>query len=469
VSHNQSVAHGFGKRCGRTQDQATGYQRHYKNCSAPIHILPKELPEKSELIKIILFHINVKLFTEDYSMLKRLLIIVLAIIMFSAATFASTDLPAIFDARGLALGGAGTAYVDNATAAFYNPACLENIDKLSLSLGFSPYMPSMTVPLNGPNTAVESTTTVAPLFFAGGGWRLPFYDRVVVGLAAYPTAGMGGAFENLPAFGGENIEMGIYMLETTIPVSIRIIDGLSIAFAWRMTYINQTSKLFVPDGAGGFMPLNQGMSGMDAAGFSAGIYYQANDWIQLGMAWRSKISIDMTGESDVFGGTFDTESEFKAPDSIRLGVAVKPIEGLLVALDLKYLTYSDTNKEMTSVIKGTPMGDQPSTVPLNWEDVFAGHLGVEYYLTSYLPIRLGYSLSKSATPKKTASFMTTSPGLLHSLHGGLGLVFEKWSVDAGAFYVFNTDGQVSETPVNSFEGEYLLSGLMFALSGNYNF
>jgi long-chain fatty acid transport protein len=403
-------------------------------------------------------------------MFKHVLVVVFVVIILPAATLASTETPAIFDARSVALGGAGTAYVDNATAAFYNPACLENIDKLSLTLGFSPYFPQLTAPLNGPNTTVESTVSLAPLFFAGGAWRLPFFDRMVVGLAVYPTAGLGGAYENVASLGGEDLEMAIYMIEASIPVSIRITDGLAIAFSWRMTYLAQSSKLFIDDGAGGLMPLEQEMSGMGAAGFSVGIYYRTNEWLQLGLTWRSKISIEMSGDSDIFGGTYDTDSEFKAPDSIRLGVALRPIEGLMVALDLKYLTYSDSNKQLSSTIKGTPMGDLPSTAPLNWEDVFAGHLGVEYYVTSYLPLRLGYSLSRSATPDKTASFMTTSPGLLHSVHGGLGLVFEKWSVDVGSFYVFSTDGQVTEaTATNSGVGEYGTTGLMFALSGTYSF
>jgi long-chain fatty acid transport protein len=402
-------------------------------------------------------------------MSKRIIAIVVATIIFPATALATIDLPAIFDARSLALGGAGAAFVDNPTAAYYNPACLENIEKLSLSLGFSPFITNSTVPLNGPNTAVDSTTAFAPLFFAGAGWRLPFFDRVVVGLAAYPTAGLSNAYEDLAAFGGDNIKMGIFMIEASIPVSIRIVEGLAIAFSWRMTYLSQNAKLYVPDGMGGLMSLDQEMSGIDAAGFSAGIYYRANDWLQLGLAWRSKVGVDTSGDSDVLGGTFDTESEFKAPDIIRLGVAIKPMEDLMVALDFKYITYSDTNKELKFTIKDTPFGDQTSSQLLDWEDVFAGHLGVEYYVTSNLPIRLGYSVTKSATPKNRANFLITGPGLLHSIHGGLGLVYDKWSVDAGAFYVFNTDNQVSATALNTGEGEYLTTGLMFALSGSYNF
>ncbi len=408
--------------------------------------------------------------------------VVMLLAVLTTSAWASTELPSIFDARVVGLGGAGSAFVDNSTAAFLNPAALENIDRLSVTLGLSPLIIGAEAPINEPNVGKESSAPVSPLFFGGVAYRLPvLQDRIVTGLAVFPTAGFGGKYDDVANVMGvplgttKDIENGLWMIETNIPVSMRIMDGLSIAMGWRLTYVMQSMKSPVLMPTNDVAMIDQQMTGLHAVGLSAGIFYRPIEQLQLGISYRSEIDIDMDGTAKftdlsetVEMGKYDSISSFRLPDSFRLGVALWLLEGkLMIAMDLKYLAFSETNRFMIDTIQ-FPTGDAERKMDLAWKDVFAGHLGVEYYVHPMVPIRLGYSLSPSATPKDRTAFFTTQPGLLHGVHGGVGLEWEHWCVDLGGYYSFNTDGQVTNS-TNGLPGEYKTGSFLFALSGSFHY
>ncbi len=387
----------------------------------------------------------------------------------SSAALANTELPDPFDARTAGMGVTGAAFVNSAAAAYHNPAAMEAIGHLDVTLAVTPYFNSFTVPLNGANTSVDSEKAVAPLFFAGAAYRLPVLDnRIVVGLAAYPTAGMSAKYDNVQALGGEDLNAQIFMLETILPVSVRIIDGLSVAAALRDTYVSQTMRTVDPT----MGPTEMSLTGNNILGASVGVHYKVNDMFSAGFSYRSKITVETSGDTKVVAADadFTTNSEFAAPHSFRLGAAVSLLDKtLLLAADLKYGMYENSNKTMPVKVKGTPAGDTEQQMPMQWKDVIACHLGAEYIVASRFPVRLGYHISNSATPESTASFFTTPPGLLHSIHGGAGVNLSSWNFDLAAIYLIANGHVDTASTSNMGEGDYKAGGVIVALSGAYHY
>jgi long-subunit fatty acid transport protein len=293
-------------------------------------------------------------------------------------------------------------------------------------------------------------------------------------VSIYPTAGFGDRYENLLMLGGDDIEMSLWMIEGSIPVSLRIIDGLSIAVSWRMTYIANSSKnmpVQIPGQSPTFS--NMDLSGFNASGYSIGINFSPVDWIQLGLCYRSALSTRLEGTYKIQQLEDDATTDFNAPDSIRLGAALWLLDKkLMLALDIKYLAYSQSNRKMPSTMT-MPNGEQVETImDLNWQDVKGIHMGIEYYLNPYMPIRLGYSLCNSATPKSVVNAFVTAPGSLHSIHAGVGLNFSLINIDLGGFYTFNTGGEVTDSDATSsplITGNYALRSILIALSGSIAF
>jgi hypothetical protein len=97
--------------------------------------------------------------------------------------------PTPYDARSMAKGLTGTAFLDRPSALAINPANLDGIEKLGFSFGFTALLTNQRAPVSGPNTRVDSGLGLRPLsagFIAG---RIA--PRVVLSGGIYLEAGYG--------------------------------------------------------------------------------------------------------------------------------------------------------------------------------------------------------------------------------------------------------------------------------------
>lgn len=394
---------------------------------------------------------------------------------------ASTELHATYDARSVALGGTGVAYSANATAILHNPALLDGIDTFSASLALSPFSTTFSGPITAPKSEMDSKASFSPLIFGGAALRV--HDRVVVGLGAYPTAGFGARYENIDALGGMDMESSLSMLEIAVPVSFKIMDGLSIGLGLRATYLKQTTEapVVAMDPATGQPVINpttsmpvlletkQELSGWNFLGIQAGVFYQALPNLRLGFSYRSKITVSADGTTTIGEDEYDTTSDFSAPHAFRLGAALSLLENkLLVTSDVKYLMYKNANEKLIATLD-TPLGDLEQETPLLWRDTISAHFGSEYQVHEMVAARLGYAVSRTVTPNRTASAFLAPPGLMHSIHTGAGIILKEWDVDLAAYYAFGGEDVKNSTATNMGEGRYGLTAYMIAVSGTYHF
>src|SRR5689334_22945813 len=110
----------------------------------------------------------------------------------SGKALATTEGPAFFDARSVAMGSTGVAHVHNGASLYHNAATLAEIENVAVTLDISPVIPVFTTPFTGPNTSVKSDSNIAPFFLAGGAYRLN--ERLVLGLGFFGAGGFGGSY-----------------------------------------------------------------------------------------------------------------------------------------------------------------------------------------------------------------------------------------------------------------------------------
>ena len=249
-----------------------------------------------------------------------------------------------------------------------------------------------------------------------------------------------------------------------MPVSVEILDGLSIAAGPRVTFVNQSSNAPMP---GSTMVVEQELSGTHFSGITAGIHYEPIPELSLGFTYRSRVDVETSGTTTMGGEEFETRSSFSAPHAFRFGIAGKLFRGALqMTVDLKYLLYSDSNRSLTTSMM-TPDGEQSSTLPLDWQNAISVNGGIEYWPFKFLATRVGYAVSSSATPVETANAFTTPPSEVHSIHVGLGVLLGDFSVDAGGYYAFSS--RDVETTESTPGGSYSLDGILGAFSATYAF
>ena len=146
-------------------------------------------------------------------------------------------------------------------------------------------------------------------------------------------------------------------------------------------------------------------------GFTIGGLYDINDMVTVGAMYSSKQNFSeaefRVGAGDVFNfngalglpGTYKMDLDY--PSQYAIGVAIKPIEGLLIALDYKVINWSETHDKVDfSGPAGAfdtdmePMnGGETSSTKLNfgWDDQDIIALGVVYAATEDLDLSAGFN------------------------------------------------------------------------------
>ena len=111
-----------------------------------------------------------------------------------------------------------------------------------------------------------------------------------------------------------------------------------------------------------------------------------------------------------YAAEYDAEIEFAWPQKVGLGIAVRPIEPLLIGLDVNWINWSATmdkfkmkmtngdNKNINNMI-GSDSVD--AEIPLDWDDQIVVSVGGQYEFLKGAFARLGYNYGKNPVPETT--------------------------------------------------------------------
>jgi long-subunit fatty acid transport protein len=375
---------------------------------------------------------------------------------------ASIDLAAQYDARAVAIGGTGSSYVENGASVFLNPATLDGVKNVAATVDLSPIGPALTTPLAGPESAVKSDSSFFPLFVGGGAFRLS--DRIVVGLAVYPTTGFGATYSK--AIAGDDLSFALAQIEVSPAASVKIVDGLSLGLGYRVTYTRETLHVPMPLAPA---PADITLTGTNYFGVHAGVYYRPTNDTHLAFTYRSRVMSSLSGTNEMAGAKMDATSEFGSPDRFKVGVSQSLLnQRLHVAADVKYLLFAASNKS-ADITTMTPAGAATAPQALDWKNVLGFGLGAEYWTMPMFALRGGYSITQSATPESTAGPFTPPPGMLQSVHAGVGLRLAAVDLDLGGFYSFASH-HIAADPNHPavVPGDYKASIMLAALSATYH-
>ncbi|MBF0338096.1 MAG: outer membrane protein transport protein [Nitrospirae bacterium] len=137
------------------------------------------------------------------------------------------------------------------------------------------------------------------------------------------------------------------------------------------------------------------------------------------------------------GGVSLHNNTFNIPDTLSLGVAVKPVQRWTIITEGKYIKYSDIMKDF-SVPYALDNGSTEPASNFEIKDQWEFHLGTEYVFPlkdTPIAIRLGtyYDPHHGLYAKEGSSFHAIADGGEDIWHytGGIGTVlFNQWQIDA---------------------------------------
>ena len=353
------------------------------------------------------------------------------------------------------MGGASVgAPLDSATIVT-NPAGMSDLGtRLDASVTyFNPTVKfSATDYMAGPTNpnSVSGTSDRAASWIPTLGFIYSLNDKLAVGLGVVGVSGMGVDY-GVGAYGAKTLTS--YMnLRVAPAVSYKISDQVSLGVAANLMYATMEYE------AGG-MPLHDSKGSM-GYGATIGLTYKPTKELTAGLAYETKsffgdfewdVAAHDTMMGPVPGGT--DQLSFDQPQVLTLGASYRVIEPLLVAADVEWINWSDTNGEGMPEFQNDPNLTGSQRWNMNWSDQVVVKVGAQFDVTKELKVRAGYNYGKMPLDEDRAFENVAFPAVAeHHVTLGAGYDIGKLTVNVAG--VWSPEAKISGANMSQGLGAY---------------
>lgn len=343
-------------------------------------------------------------------------------------------------ARGVGMGGAWTAFVDDATAVWFNPGALAEVEPQANVGGEMVIGPRTFTPVadDGTRGPAQKATVAQPVPSAGVVGRFSYDDRpsrFTLGGGVWNTYGGKVSFDKkgLPAL--DSTQEAV--IEASAGAAVRISDKLSIGAALRVGI-----GLFSADTTQLPYDAQLSASGLGVA-MAWGMLFRPVDKVRIGLAWRAPMNITTTGSGTLEGASVSVEHEQAWPQSASLGVGISATPALRIAAQVDWTQWST----VTDIVVSLPGSGNPDVIYReDWDDSWTVRLGGDYAVSKAVAIRAGAYIDTTAVPDRTIERQYLDSRKI-GVAGGGSYRFGAWRVDAAVdFVVPNTRTVPQNTP-----------------------
>ncbi len=189
---------------------------------------------------------------------------------------------------------------------------------------------------------------------------------------------------------------------------------------------------------------NNGYSDSWGFGVRVGYMGQFTEQFAVGAAYSSKISM---GDFDQYKGLFAQQGGFDIPSSFTVGMALRPTNQWLIALDYERIFYNDipSVSNPSNVIGYCPPPPQgpgqrnyclgaSDGAGFGWQNIDVWKIGVQYAMNDQWTLRAGFNHSDNPIRPQDVTFNILAPGVVKDQYSaGATYRIDKVSEITGAF------------------------------------
>ncbi len=316
----------------------------------------------------------------------------------SAAHAGGLSRPNGISARGAGMGGAWTAWADDASGVYFNPAALDGAEQQvdvggELVVGPRSYTP---IADDGTRGAPQKATVVAPLPSAGVVGRFDYNDRpsrFTLGAGVWNTFG---GQVSWPVTGQPALDATQdAVIEADAAASLRISDKLAIGATLRFGI-----GLFGIDATMNPFDAHLSASGVGVS-TGWGALVRPTDNLRIGIAWRAPLRITTEGSGTVTFTSTPTSQQVRHdqvwPQQASLGIGWRAAPRVRLAMQADWTEWSQV-KDITVRFPANPALDQ--VYREDWKDSWTVRAGGEYAWQT-VAVRAGAYADTNAVPDRT--------------------------------------------------------------------
>jgi long-chain fatty acid transport protein len=347
----------------------------------------------------------------------------LALVAMSAAPAMAGGIarPNLISARGMGMGSAWSAVVDDPTALHFNPAGLARMTSSQLSLGIElinaprsykpefaddrcdsdpvpdfcveqePAFAILPMPSLGFATRLEREGVPSRLTFGVGLWNT-FGGSLDYSDDECETCGVGGVDNRIS--GTINQTMNA-VFEIVPGLAYEVNDLVAVGAAIRFGIgIFSTTAVARPNDA------EMNAYGL-GAGATLGIMITPSDKVNIGAFYRTSLKVTTTGSGTIHlpGGPLAVDVEFvqQWPQEAGIGFAYRAAAKLLLATQFDWHGWS-TNNALSPKFAGQEALTRQAVIREDFDDSYTVHLGAEYTVSNTFAARCGFTYDTAAVP-----------------------------------------------------------------------
>lgn len=262
-------------------------------------------------------------------------------------------------------------------------------------------------------------------------------DRLYLGMGMAGLSGMGVDFPDTAAAPGNQAVVTTKQFYKIAPgFGYKLSDQLSVGAALNIDY--QSLALSNPQYS---LPQNQ----VYGFGATAGVIYKLSDRMQLGASWTSKQSMGEFRWNTTAG---EIAMTMDAPQQFALGMAFKPMPGLLVEADVKYIQFSDVLGSIAVSRPAGYAGPIPASLNFGWDDQIVYAIGVQKEINPKTTVRVGFNYGKSPIDREDVNANIGSLAVTEK-HLSVGMtrkLSDKVSASLSYMHAFHNDVTSNTTP-----------------------
>lgn len=367
-------------------------------------------------------------------------------------------------AEGLGKSSAHSAFVDDASAIFYNPANLAMQEDHSLVLAATFAQSEITYePAPGYELKSDDPWNVLPNLF----YSQPVGVKgLVVGLGISTPYGqsvswnktdlvnpMTGVTEPVP------YEAEVLLVNFNPTASFKLHDSVYFGIGGDIFYSDFSMKALFPN----LYPVADPMSPYDVEGSGDGWGIGGNvglTWLptenqRVALTYRSRVDVKYKGDfAASYPNTGEFETTLKYPNTIGIGYGIALPGNVQLEALFEWLEWS-VNKTQTINAGGSQL-----VLENNWDDSYSINTGVNWEIIDGLAVRSGYTWLPSPIPDSSASPLL--PDLdRHILSFGIGYSLGMHTLDLGYAYSIYDD---RETANGTYDVDSNLASVTYSLS-----
>ena len=338
------------------------------------------------------------------------------------------------------MAGAVVAAPQEATTVLVNPAGMAelNIKDVRFDLGVGFLNPVREV--NGFDS--DSNLYMMP----SGAVAFRVDDQLTLGMGLGGVSGSGVDFpDTMAAPGYQSLVTTKQFFKVAPGFAYRVTDSVSIGATVNLNYQSLALSGFSPTGRFD-LPQNQ----VFGWGVTAGLIWKLNPQLQFGAAWSSKQNMSEF-EWNTPAGKITMDMD--APQTFTVGLAWKPMPGLLIEGDIKRIWYSDVLDKVSIGRPAGYTGAVPAAMPFGWSDQMVYAVGIQQDIGDKTQVRAGFNYGESPIGPEDVNANLGSLAVVEK-HLSLGVsrkFSEKVTGSLSYVHAFNNSVKSNVAPFNTIE------------------